>query len=59
MLSGFRFVLDLKEARRSTPQILERFAIGADRSLQGATLVAEPGGGEKATGEPFPASIAE
>lgn len=59
MLSGFRFVLDLEQARRSTPQILERFAIGADRSLQGTTLLAEPGGDEKASGEVFPASIAE
>lgn len=59
MLSGFRFVLDLDEVKRTTPEILERFAIGADRSSQKATMLAEPSRGEKAASEALPASIAE
>jgi S1-C subfamily serine protease len=37
----FRFVLDLEQARRTTPEILAKFAIGADRSPANATTLGE------------------
>jgi hypothetical protein len=41
MASGGRLVLDLDECRRTTPEILERFAIAADRSPREAGAAAE------------------
>jgi S1-C subfamily serine protease len=38
---GFRFVLDLKDSKRTTPAMIERFAIGDDRSPRGETMVVE------------------
>jgi hypothetical protein len=40
MASGARLVLDLDECRRATPEILERFAIAADRSPREAGAAA-------------------
>ena len=53
---GMRFVLDLEESRRTTPQIIERFAISSDRSPQGETMVGE-GGAAGSQSESLPASI--
>ncbi len=38
---GLHLVLDIDQARRATPEILERFAIGADRSPHGKEAVVE------------------
>jgi S1-C subfamily serine protease len=40
MASGIRIVINLEEARRTTPEILQRFAIGADRSPKEAGAAA-------------------
>jgi S1-C subfamily serine protease len=42
MLSGYRFVLDLEQSRRTSAELLARFSIGADRSpLHGAPASSE------------------
>ena len=56
-VSGHRYVLDLEQSRRTTPEILERFAIGADRSPQGETMVVEVGGAVWTGTAELPAAI--
>jgi hypothetical protein len=57
--TGRRLVLDLEQSRQTTPEILERFAIGADRSPQGETRIVEGGGAVGTDTADLPASIEE
>jgi hypothetical protein len=59
MMSGVRFVLDLEESRRATPEILERFAIKGDRSPQRETMIVERAGAVGTVAADLPASIGE